>query len=188
VSTESSACWAAWQPSTSPSRHAQLEGMLPPRLLRYLETLNVPHTALPHLYTPSSRMFAITMGVSGYTPVRTVAFRANGALWLAALSAGARINMAAVMTALSTEHLQPETDPSLFQGCEPAALPPFAGLFGAQVLMDASLPRLHDFVFRGGTFEDAVEMKSGDYLALEHPLLASFAIASAEVEQSALLL
>src|SRR5439155_398310 len=65
----------------------------------------------------------------------------------------------------------------LFKDCEVGAEPPFGALYGLPVVMDRSLAQAPGpLVFRAGSHEEALEMKPEDFVRLEKPRLADFAV------------
>jgi len=150
--------------------------MVPTFLTDYLDQHRVAYTAYPHDLAPSPRAFAHQMGVSGFHPVQVTPFRVDGALWLVAYDASSSLLPVELFRTLGADRVEPLTQSlTVFKGTDPAALPPLGQLWGAEVLMDAELARNNDFVFRAGTFEDALEMRAVDYFRIEHPLLAHIA-------------
>jgi Ala-tRNA(Pro) deacylase len=150
--------------------------MVPTILTDHLTRHRVPYTLYPYDWTSSPRVFAQQMAVSGFRPVQVTPFRVDGAIWLVAYDASSSLLPSDLAHALSATNLEPiRSTAPIFNGFEMGALPPFGQIWGADVLMDASLAHDRGFIFRGGTYEDAIEIQSTDYFRIEHPLIAAIA-------------
>jgi Ala-tRNA(Pro) deacylase len=157
--------------------------MVPTFITDYLDQHHVAYTVYPHDRAPSPRAFARAMGVSGFRPVQVTPFRIDGALWLVAYDASSSLLPSQLVQTFSAEQLEPVAQGmEVFRHLEPGALPPLGQLWGADVVMDSALARDNDFVFRAGTYEDAVEIRAIDYFRIEHPMLANIATAPRGVD------
>ena len=72
---------------------------------------------------------------------------------------------------------------TIFQGCEVGAEPPFGGLYGMPVVVDQSLTRFSELVFRAGSHVESLELRYDDFARLEHPMVAQFARPPVPVER-----
>jgi Ala-tRNA(Pro) deacylase len=59
--------------------------------------------------------------------------------------------------------------------CEGGVVPPFGSIYGMKTILDASLQDASEIHFAGSNRHVAIRLAMHDYLALEHPLVATFA-------------
>lgn len=62
---------------------------------------------------------------------------------------------------------------TIFEDCEPGAVPPFGNLFGVNVIVAKSLTKNERISFNGGTHHDLVTLKYKDFEQLVHPKVVS---------------
>ncbi len=76
----------------------------------------------------------------------------------------------------------------IFTDCEPGVVPPFGKLYDLGTILDVSLLEVGELVFGGNLRHEGLRMRASDYVAIEEPLIGSFAapIASAEPVSSSL--
>ena len=53
-------------------------------------------------------------------------------------------------------------------------MPPFGNLYGLPVYLDRDLAECETIMFQAGTHQDAISMRSADFIRLVRPLIASF--------------
>jgi Ala-tRNA(Pro) deacylase len=62
-----------------------------------------------------------------------------------------------------------------FTDCEPGVVPPFGKLYDLGTVFDVSLLEVGELVFGGNQRHEGLRMHAKDYVAIEEPLIGSFA-------------
>jgi Ala-tRNA(Pro) deacylase len=140
--------------------------MIPDRIEQYLKQHHpgCEHTA--HSRVVPAQRLAAAEHVSGARVAKTVVVRLDGEDVIAVVAADRRVDLEklALATGAEVAELAAETDfAPLFQPCEAGAEPPL-GLFGMRLYVDASLAREPWIVMRAGTHEDAIRMRTDEWL------------------------
>ncbi len=144
--------------------------MIPERVDQYLKQ-NHPgceHTA--HMRAVAAQRVAAAEHVSGDRMAKTVVVSLDGDQVLAVVAADRKVDLGALALATGANQadLVPEVDfAQRFQPCEAGAEPPL-GLFGMPIFVDAGLAREPWVVMRGGTHEDAIRMRTDEWLDVEN--------------------
>jgi Ala-tRNA(Pro) deacylase len=63
----------------------------------------------------------------------------------------------------------------IFRDCEWGVVPPFAGLYGLDTLLEESIPPDVTLVFEGQTHVEAIRLRCADFERLERPRRLAFA-------------
>jgi Ala-tRNA(Pro) deacylase len=154
--------------------------MVPEQIVRHLESSRVPFVVRHHRHAVSAQELAAAVHVSGYRVAKSVLVSVDGQPMIAVLPAADIVDTDRLAAALQAQRvlLMRESEfAGLFKGCDLGAEPPLGSLYGLPVVVDRSLARSQPLIFRGGSHEEALEMRYEDYAQLEHPRLADFAIA-----------
>lgn len=144
--------------------------MIPERIDQYLKQ-NHPgceHTA--HLRAVAAQRVAAAEHVSGERMAKTVVVSLDGELVLAVVAADRKVDLGALALATGAAHadLVPEADfAGRFEPCEAGAEPPL-GMFGMPIYVDTALAREPWLVMRAGTHEDAIRMRTDEWLDVEN--------------------
>lgn len=152
--------------------------MIPQNIVHYLETHGVPYERLLHRRAVTAQELAATVHMPGRQVAKAVMVQAGEKTFIAVLPATELLDedrLAALLGVPSVRMLHEPEFEGLFPGCEAGAEPPFGGLFGLPVVIDAVLSRSDHIVFRAGSHEEAILMRFDDFVQLEnHPLVGSF--------------
>jgi len=146
----------------------------------YLERGKVPFAWRPHRRALTAQELAQVLGVRGYQVVKTVIVEADGCPWIAALPAPLVVDvdcLATALDALSVRLLTEDEFAPLFLGCEVGAEPPLGRLYDLPVVVDRQLARQSHLIFRAGTHEATAGLSWDDFVRLESPRVAVFAVA-----------
>lgn len=144
--------------------------MIPERVDQYLKQ-NHPgceHTA--HMRAVAAQRVAAAEHVSGERMAKTVVVSLDGELILAVVAADRKLDLGALTlaTGAAQAELVPEAEfATRFDPCEAGAEPPL-GLFGMPIYVDAALAREPWVVMRGGTHEDAIRMRTDEWMDIEN--------------------
>ncbi len=111
---------------------------------------------------------------------KTVLVNAGNRFVLAVLPSTCRVDLArlAEILGLPGADLRLATSDELighFTDCEPGVVPPFGRLYDIETVFDSSLAEVDELVFGGNTRHEGLRMRSSDYLAIEKPVIGSFA-------------
>jgi len=153
--------------------------MIPPRIIRYLKDHNVYFERQWHPYAVRAQELAQTLHVTGYRLAKSVLVEADGQPWVAVLPACDIVDvdrLAAALGAVSVRFLSEDDFAPFFPDCETGAEPPFGGLYGLPVIVDASLEQCLHLVVRAGSHEEVIQLPYAEFDALEEPQMASFAV------------
>ncbi len=161
--------------------------------VEFLRSRRVWFEEVLHQPASSSTKRAHNMHVSGRRVAKTVLAKAGDRFVLAVLPCISRIDLgalAAVMGLSAPEVRLATTDElvGIFTDCEPGVVPPFGKLYELDTIFDVSLLELGELVFNGNMRHEGLRMRAIDYVAIEEPLIGSFAerIGSAEPAPAAL--
>ena len=143
--------------------------MIPEHIDQYLKQHHpgCQHTA--HVRTVAAQRVAAAEHVTGERVAKTVVVKLDGELVLAVVAADRKLDLGALAlaTAAGQADLVPEEEfAARFEPCEAGAEPPL-GLFGMRIFVDRALAREPWVVMRGGTHEDAIRMRTDEWLDVE---------------------
>ncbi len=140
--------------------------MISDRIEQYLKDRHpaCEHTA--HSRVVPAQRVAAAEHVAGARVAKTVVVSLDGEEVIAVVAADRKVDLSALAQATGAEvaELVPEEEfAPLFQPCEAGAEPPL-GLFGMRIYVDAALAREPWIIMRAGTHEDAVRMRTAEWL------------------------
>lgn len=154
--------------------------MIPFEVIHYLKHHSKPFRLLAHPHAETAQELAHSLHVSGRRIAKSVVVSADGRPWLALLPAQLRVDEQRLAELLDAKQvtLMPETScTELFPNCEVGAEPPFGHLYNVPVVLDGSLRNEGWVICRGGSHEEALEVRCEDLISLEHPIIGAFAYA-----------
>src|SRR4051812_36037987 len=150
----------------------------------FLRSRRVWFEPLLHSPASSSTKRAHCMHVPGHWVAKTVLVKASDRFVLVVLASTSKIDLerlSEVMGLPASEVRLGTTDElvDLFNDCEPGVAPPFGRLYDLETVFDSSFMEVPELVFGGNTRHEGLRMRSRDYLAIEEPLIGSFAVSTA---------
>lgn len=147
------------------------------RLGAYLRENGVPYTTHHHPTAYTASAIAAYEHVSPHTFAKVVMVFIDGRLAMLVVPADARADLARLADIIGAREIcladEREFAP-VFPDCEPGAMPPFGNLYNLPVYLDRDLAESEIITFQAGTHEDAISMRSEDFIRLAHPFIASF--------------
>ncbi|HET6440391.1 MAG TPA: YbaK/EbsC family protein [Anaeromyxobacter sp.] len=149
--------------------------MIPQRIDEYLKQNHPACEHSAHMRAVAAQRVAAAEHVSGDRLAKTVVVRLDDELVLAVVAADRRVDLGALSlsTGALRAQLAAETEfAPRFEPCEAGAEPPL-GLFGMPIYVDADLAREPWLVMRGGTHEDAIRMRTDEWLDVENVRVVS---------------
>ena len=149
-------------------------------ILDFLRGHRVWFEPLIHRPASSSAKRAGNAHVPGRKVAKAVLIRAGDAFILAVLPSTSRIDLGrlsqvVLMPASDVRLATPDELNSLFNDCEPGAVPPFGQLYGLRTVVDSDLAENPEIVIGANTRHEGLRMRFRDYELLEKPVRASFA-------------
>lgn len=129
----------------------------------------------------SSTKRAHNMHMPGRMVAKTVLVKAGERFVLAVLPSTSRIDLPQLGTllSLSTADVRLAKDEELlaiFTDCEPGVVPPFGKLYDLGTVFDVSLLEVGELAFSGNQRHEGLRLRASDYVAIEEPLIGSFAV------------
>ena len=111
---------------------------------------------------------------------KTVLVKAGEEFRLAVLSCTSRIDLGRLSALLGRAGSEVrlatvEELTSIFDDCEPGVVPPFGRLYSLPTVLDVGLLDQSEVVFVGNLRHEGLRMRAADYVAIEEPLIGSFA-------------
>jgi Ala-tRNA(Pro) deacylase len=137
---------------------------------------------LAHPDTFDAQHMAESLHISGRHVAKTVLLRADRgfAYIVAILPATKRVDLQQLSAAFGGSHLEFATEAEIAEhcpDCEFGVLPPFGSQYDIRTIVDAELAKDDWIVFEGPTHHEAIRIAMADFLRVEQPLVAPFAVA-----------
>jgi Ala-tRNA(Pro) deacylase len=148
------------------------------RLQKVLADEFVWYRIQPYHGAVDAQHVAAAAHVTGELLAKTVILRdGSGAFLMLVLPASCTLDLASVRRstgrpALRLAH-EAEFAP-LFPDCAVGAMPPFGALYGLTLLADACLLDSPEILFRGGTHDTLVRVRSEDWISIAHPVVGAW--------------
>jgi Ala-tRNA(Pro) deacylase len=160
--------------------------------VEFLRSHRIWFEELLHQPASSATKHAHHMHVPGRMVAKTVLVKAGERFVLTAVPCTSRINLdeLAALLGLPASAVRLATADELvgiFTDCEPGVVPPFGELYDLDTVFDVSLLEVGELVFGGNTRHEGLRMRASDYVAIEGPLIGSFAVRIADAQSPAAL-
>jgi Ala-tRNA(Pro) deacylase len=149
--------------------------------VEFLRNHRIRFEELLHQPASSATKHAHNMHVPGRMVAKTVLTKAGDRFVLTVLPCTRRIDLGrlAALVERPASEVRLATDDELlgiFTDCEPGVVPPFGRLYNLSTIFDVSLLEEGDLVFVGNMRHEGLRMRASDYVAIEEPLIGSFAV------------
>ena len=148
------------------------------KLRTYLDENRVPYITVSHSPAYTAQGIAASAHIRGRELVKSVMVKGDGKHFMVATNANQKVDLKRFREEMGVReaHLEREEDfESLFQDCEPGAMPPFGNLYDIPVVADESLYEDEEIAFNGGDHNTVVKMSFHDFERLVHPRKAKVA-------------
>jgi Ala-tRNA(Pro) deacylase len=147
------------------------------RIVAQLREHGAEHRTFEHEPVRTSEEAARVRGTPLGQGAKAMVLEAGDELVLVVLSASRKVDFKKLKAHLGTRRVQMASAERVREatGCEPGGVPPFGSLFGLRVLLDPSLLQYERIDFNAGERTRSVEMRSGDFVAIERPEIVEFA-------------
>ncbi len=148
------------------------------KLRTYLDQNHIQYVTIEHSPAYTAQGVAASAHISGRTLVKPVMVRADGKHFMVATAANQRVDLEKfeAVVGATDAYLEREEDfRSLFEDCEPGAMPPFGNLYGIPVVADEAIFDDEEIAFNGGDHSTVVKMAFKDFERLVQPKKACVA-------------
>lgn len=157
--------------------------MLGEQLRQYLDREGVKYIVQRHSPAYTAQEIAALAHVPGREMAKTVIVKLDGKPAMVVLPASEHVDLERLREATDARQtaLAEEREfATIFQGCEPGAMPPFGNLYGLDVYASESLAEDEEIAFNAGSHTELIWMAYRDFARLAKPtVLAVSAGASA---------
>ncbi len=157
---------------------------IPERLIVFLNQNQVRYEIVHHPVAFTAQELAAIEGVKGHEHAKVVMAKAGTRLVMLVLSASRRVDWERVRELIGdAPALAVEADfRDLFPDCQIGTMPPFGGLYGVEMLVDAEFSLNARFAFEAGTHSDAIKMSYADFTRIAQPEVADFSEKAAVIK------
>ncbi len=147
------------------------------RLSAYLRENCVPYTIHHHPVAYTAFAIAASEHIPPHAFAKVVMVFIDGRMTMLVVPADTRADLVRLADVIGAREIcladEREFAP-LFPDCEPGAMPPFGNLYGLPVYLDRDLAECETIMFQAGTHQDAIRMRSEDFIRLARPFITSF--------------
>lgn len=144
------------------------------RVRRLLEREQVAYEVVPHREAFTAQEVAQASHVPGRQLAKALLVREGfGSYLMVVLPASCRLDLHALEEVTGRRKLALATEDELrqvFPDCEVGAMPPFGGLYGLPVYLDACFAKADRIVFQAGNHHEVARMQYRDYERLAGPV------------------
>ncbi len=145
------------------------------RCIRFQHVLRPP--------APTAARRAHASHLSGGSVAKGVLLLSRGQYLLAVLPSTHRVDLVQLAKLLSLDELKLADEDDLelvFHDCQRGSAPPFGRLYGIPVVVDRCLANNSEILLDGHCRHEAYRVNFDDFIALERPVIADFAVTTRE--------
>lgn len=138
------------------------------RVRRFLDERGVAYDADVHDRAVDAQHLAEAEQVSGWLVAKPVLLEVDGRLVMVVIPGPAQVDVDRVREQLDADEVRLAREGEFvdrFPDCEPGAEPPFGQLYDVEMYIDPILRQDEALVFRAGTHDTAMRVRTEDYLA-----------------------
>ena len=146
------------------------------KLKSFLDENNISYEYKEHEEVRTSEEAAKARGEDIKIGAKAMILKADDKFVMFVLSAAKKIDSKRVKEILRVKSLRFATPEEVNQltGCVPGGVPPFANIFGLDLIVDKTIP-MNDFMaFNAGERTKSLKIKTADYLQLLKPRIEDF--------------
>ncbi|KYK24245.1 hypothetical protein AYK26_06935 [Euryarchaeota archaeon SM23-78] len=146
------------------------------KIKAFLDENNVSYEFKKHEPVRTSEEAAAVRGDDIKIGAKAMILKADNKFVMLVLSAAKRIDSKRVKEILNVKSLRFATPDEVMEktGCEPGGVPPFANVFGLDLLVDKSITQNEFMAFNAGERTKSLKIKTQDYLRLLKPRVEEF--------------
>jgi len=148
------------------------------KLKSFLEDNKVVYEYKEHEEVRTSEEAAKARGEDIKIGAKAMILKADDKFIMLVLSAAKKIDSKRVKQMLGVESLRFATPDEVtnLTGCIPGGVPPFANVFGLDLIVDRTIPLNEFMAFNAGERTKSLKLKTKDYLSLLKPRVEDFSI------------
>jgi Ala-tRNA(Pro) deacylase len=154
------------------------EPMIPVAISDYLERNHARYSLVSHPTAYTAQEEAAAAHVPGRKWAKTVVCFADGQPILAVVPAPFAVDLNRLQQTAHAHSIRLAKEKefaSLYQNCEPGAMPPLGPLYGQRVFVDEQLTKDREVAFSAGSHHDAIRMPYAEFERLVRPMVAEIA-------------
>jgi Ala-tRNA(Pro) deacylase len=146
------------------------------KLKSFLDENNISYEYKEHEEVRTSEEAAKARGEDIKIGAKAMILKADDKFIMFVLSAAKKIDSRRVKEILGVKSLRFATPEEVerLTGCIPGGVPPFANIFGLELIVDKTIPENEFMAFNAGERTKSLKLKAKDYLALLNPRIEDF--------------
>lgn len=143
---------------------------------KFLEENHISYEYKEHEEVRTSEEAAKARGEDIKIGAKAMILKADDKFVMLVLSSAKKIDSKKVKQMLDAESLRFATPEEVTQltGCIPGGVPPFANIFGLELIVDMTIPQNEYMAFNAGERTKSLKLKTEDYLKLLTPRVENF--------------
>ncbi len=148
------------------------------KLKSFLDENSISYEYKEHEEVRTSEEAANVRGEDIRLGAKAMILKADDKFIMFILSAAKKIDSKKVKQILGVESLRFATPEEVnrLTGCVPGGVPPFANIFGLDLIVDKTIPQNEFMAFNAGERTKSLKLKTKDYLALLKPRIEEFSV------------
>jgi Ala-tRNA(Pro) deacylase len=148
------------------------------KLKSFLSENHISYEYKEHEEVRTSEEAARARGEDIKIGAKAMILRADGKFIMLVLSSAKRIDSKRVKEILGAKSLRFATPEEVTEltGCVPGGVPPFANIFGLDLIVDKTIPMNELMAFNAGERTKSLKLKTADYLKLLKPRIEEFSL------------
>ena len=146
------------------------------KIKAFLDEKNITYEFKEHEAVRTSEEAAEVRGEDIKIGAKAIVLKTDDKFVMVVLSAAKRIDSKALKNILEVKSIRFATPDEVMEKtrCEPGGVPPFAHVFGLDLLVDKSIVQNEFMAFNAGERTKSLKMKTQDYLNLLKPRIEDF--------------
>jgi len=148
------------------------------KLKSFLDENKISYEYKEHEEVRTSEEAAKARGEDIKIGAKAMILKADDKFVMLVLSAAKKIDSKRVKDILGVKSLRFATPEEVTQltGCIPGGVPPFANIFGLDLMVDKTIPQNEFMAFNAGERTKSLKLKTKDYLTLLKPRVEDFSV------------
>jgi prolyl-tRNA editing enzyme YbaK/EbsC (Cys-tRNA(Pro) deacylase) len=145
---------------------------------KFLEENNILYEYKEHEEVRTSEEAAKARGEDIRIGAKAMILKADDKFIMLVLSSAKKIDSKKVKEMLGAKSLRFATPEEVNQltGCVPGGVPPFANIFGIELIVDRTIPQNEFMAFNAGERTKSLKLKTKGYLELLKPRIEEFSV------------
>lgn len=147
------------------------------KLKEFLDQNKIKYITITHSPAYTAQEIAAMAHIPGKQLAKTVMIKFDNEMGMAVLPANHKVDFDMLKEVTGAEFVLLATEnefKSLFQGCEPGAMPPFGNLYNMPVYVSEALTKDDEIAFNAGSHTELIKMSYKDFEKLVQPKIMEF--------------